>query len=51
MHSSGTGSVTFFWETILTWGAQAVISGAQAVIWGARPRNVPLWRRVLGKIL
>ena len=38
MHFRGTGPVTFFWGTILAWGAQAVF-------WGARPQNVPMWRR------
>ena len=39
MHSSGTGSVTFFW-------AQFSLGEAKAMIyWGERPRNVPPWRR------
>ena len=33
MPARGTGTVTFFWSTILIWGAQAIIW------WVARPRN------------
>ena len=31
----------FLWSTILAWGAQFSFGGAQAVIWGVRPRNAP----------
>ena len=47
MHSSGTGPVTFVWGTILAWGhifclgGTFLPGGAQAVIWGAPPRNGP----------
>ena len=43
MHFRGTRPVTFFWGTILAWGANFSLEGAQAVIWGAMPRNAPRW--------
>ena len=40
LHSSGTESVTFF-EAQSSLGGTFLVWGAQAVIWGARPRNAP----------
>ena len=38
LHSSSPKPINFF-------GAQSSLGGAQAVIWGARPRNAPPWHR------
>ena len=41
LHSRSTKPVTFFLEQSLLGGGQLSFEGAQAVNWGARPRNAP----------
>ena len=42
MHSSGTEPVTFFWGTILAWGAHFLPGGdTSSDLRGAWPRNAP----------
>ena len=42
MPARGTGPATFFRDTILLGGGGTFFAcGAQAMIWGARPRNAP----------
>ena len=42
IHSSSTGSVTFFRGTTLAWGALFSLGGAQRVIWGSTAPKCPL---------
>ena len=41
MHSRGTRPVTFFWDTILTWGHNSRLGGSSSDLRGARPRITP----------
>ena len=45
LHFISHEPVNFFGAQSSLGGAQFSFGGAQAVIWGARPRNAPLWRR------
>ena len=41
MHSSDIGPVTFFWESILAWGAHFSLGGTRSDL-GVRLRNAPV---------
>ena len=46
LHSSSPNPVNFFGAQPRLGGAQFSFGVAQAVVWGARPRYAPSWRRV-----